>query len=64
MEVLDTQLQKKVRAASKKLGMDEQELVNHAVSQYLHMMEGAKQLKQELRMWDVLAAKSMRAHGF
>ena len=64
MEVLDKQLQKRVRLASKRLGLQEREVINRAVSSYLGSIEDAAALNQELRIWDVLAARTMRKYKF
>ena len=64
MQLLDKKLQKKIKTASKKLGVSEGEVLNRAVSTYLGEMSNAAQLRKELRFWDILSARTMRKHGF
>ena len=64
MEILDKKLQKKVRLVSKKLGLPERDFINRAVSIYLGNTEDFLSLQHELRMWDILSAKTMRKYKF
>jgi len=64
MQVLDKKLQQRVTRASKKLGIPEGEVVSRAVSTYLKGVENTAALYQELRMWDILSAKTMRKYKF
>ena len=64
METLDKKLQKQVRTASKKLGVPEREIIKRAVSSYLINFEDITSLRSELRVWDIISAKSMRSHHF
>lgn len=64
MEILDKKLQKRVVLASKKLGLDSREVINRAVSTYLGSIDDVLSLQGELRMWDVLSAKTMRKYKF
>lgn len=54
----------KLRAASKKLGLKEKELVNISVLTYLSELQNAISLKKELDAWDMLSALSMRKNNF
>jgi len=64
MEILDKKLQFKIRFASKKLGVSEHEILNRAVSTYIGSFEDLLNLNNELRVWDILSAKSMRKYNF
>ncbi len=64
MKILDEKLQRQVRIASKKLGVTENEIVKRAISSYLGNFEDLVNLQKELRMWDILSAKSMRKYNF
>ncbi len=64
MEILDKKLQKRVSWASKKLGLDKREVINRAVSTYLGNIDDILSLQSELRMWDVLSAKTMKKYKF
>lgn len=64
MEILDKKLQKKVKVASKKLGLLERDVVNQAVATYLETISGFVNLKKELDMWDMLTAQTVRKYKF
>lgn len=64
MEILDKKLQKKVSWVSKKLGLDKREVINRAVSTYLGSIDDIISFQSELRMWDVLSAKTMKKYKF
>ena len=64
MEILDKKLQKKVLVASKKLGLDERGIVNRAVSAFLRDIDEVLSFQNELRMWDILSAKTMKKYKF
>lgn len=64
MEILDKKLQKRVLLASKKLGLDKREVINRAVSSYLGSIDDIISFQNELRMWDVLSAKTMKKYKF
>jgi len=64
MELLDKKLQRQVGIASKKLGLSEREVISRAVSTYLSNTPGAAELSHELRIWDVLSAKTMQKYRF
>lgn len=64
MELLDKKLQHQVGIASKRLGLPEREVVNRAVSMYLRNISEVASLSRELRMWDVLSAKTMQKYKF
>ena len=64
MGILDKQLQKRVRLASKKLGLDERQVINRAVSSYLGSVEDLVGLQYELSLWDRLSAETMRKYKF
>ena len=64
MEILDKKLQQQVKVASKKLGLNERDVVNRAVSDYLQNIKEFTKLKNELRLWDVLSAQTMRKYKF
>ena len=62
MQILDKKLQKQVKVASKKLGLNERDVINRAVSAYLGNIKEFVNLRNELRMWDVLSAQTMRKY--
>ena len=64
MQILDKKLQKQVKVASKKLGLNERDVVNRAVSAYLGNIKEFADLQNELRIWDVLSAQTMRKYKF
>ena len=64
MEVLDKKLQKQVKIASKKLGLNERDVINRAVSEYLVNIKAFANLQRELRMWDTLSAQTMQKYKF
>lgn len=64
MEILDSKLQKRVRVASKKLGLNPKDVVNRAVSSYLGSMKEFADFQKELRMWDILSAETLRKYKF
>ena len=64
MGILDKRLQKRVRLASKKLGLDERQVINRAVSSYLGSVEDLVGLQYELSLWDRLSAETMRKYKF
>ena len=64
MEILDKKLQKQVKITSKKTGVNERDIINRAVSDYLRNIRGFVKLKNELRVWDTLAAQTMRKYKF
>ena len=64
MEILDKKLQKRVSLASKRLGLDKREVINRAVSSYLGSLDDMLDFQNELRMWDVLSAETMRKYKF
>ena len=64
MQILDKKLQKQVKVASKRLGLDERDVVNRAVSAYLVSMKEFTNLQNELRMWNMLSAQTMRKYKF
>ena len=64
MQILDKKLQKQVKMASKRLGLDERDVINRAVSAYLGNIKEFVNLQNELRMWDVLSAQTMRKYKF
>ena len=64
MQILDKKLQKQVKVASKRLGLDERDVINRAVSAYLGNIKEFVNLQNELRMWDVLSAQTMRKYKF
>ena len=49
---------------SKKLGVPEMEVIERAVSSYLGSLEDLVSLRGEMRMWDILSARTMRKHNF
>jgi len=57
MQILDKKLEKKVKIASKKLGLNEREFVNASVLSYLSQFQNAINFKKELDMWDMVSAK-------
>ncbi|KKW20759.1 MAG: hypothetical protein UY70_C0007G0002 [Candidatus Kaiserbacteria bacterium GW2011_GWB1_52_6] len=64
MRVIDRQLRQKVKRASKKMGLPEREVVERAVSSYLGSLEDVAALQKELRMWDILSARTMQKYDF
>ena len=64
MPVLEKKLQTRVKTAARELGLPEREVLNRAVSSYLLELEEWRRLKEELRLWDVLSAETMRANKF
>ena len=64
METLDKKLQKRVLLASKRLGLDKNEVINRAVSSYLGDIDNILNLQKELHFWDVLSAKTMQKYKF
>ena len=64
MGILDKKLQKQVRIASEKLGLNERDMINRAVSAYLGNIKEFTNLQKELRLWDVLSAQTMRKYKF
>ena len=64
MKVLDKKLQKQIKMASEKLGLNERDVINRAVSSYLQNIKEFTRLKNELRLWDVLSAQTMRKYKF
>ena len=64
MEILDKKLQKRVMLVSKKLGLDRREVVNRAVSTYLGSLDDVLSFQGELRMWDILSARTMKKYKF
>ena len=64
MEILDKKLQKRVTVASKRLGLNKREVINRAVSTYLRSIDDMLSLQNELRMWDVISAETMRKYKF
>ena len=64
MQILDKKLENKVKIASKKLGLNEQEFVNRSVLAYLSEFQNAINLKKELEMWNMVSAFSMRKYNF
>ena len=61
---MDKKLKKKVKAVSKRLGLNEREFVNASISAYLNEFQNAINLKNELSAWDMLSAASMRKNKF
>ena len=49
---------------SKKLGLDRREVVNRAVSTYLGSLDDVLSFQGELRMWDILSARTMKKYKF
>lgn len=64
MLILEKKLKVRMKMAAKKLGLDEREIVNRAVSAYLLELEDWRSLKEELRFWEVLSAETMRKYKF
>ena len=64
MEVLDKKLQKQVKVASKKLGLNECDVINRAVSEYLVNIKAFASLQNELRAWNALSARTMQKYKF
>lgn len=64
MEILDKKLQKRVMLVSKKLGLDRREVINRAVSTYLGSLDDVLSFQGELRMWDILSARTMKKYKF
>lgn len=64
MQILDKKLEKKVKIASKKLGLNEREFVNRSVLAYLSKLQNVMSLKKELEMWDMISAFSIRKYNF
>ena len=64
MQTLDKELQKQVRRVSKRLGVPEMEVIERAVSSYLGSLEDLVSLRGEMRMWDILSARTIRKHNF
>ncbi len=64
MEILDKKLQKRLILASKKLGLDRREVINRAVSTYLGSIDDIFSFQNELRMWDILSARTMKKYKF
>ena len=64
MQVLDKKLEKKVRIASKKLGLNEREFINRSVLAYLSEFKNAINFKKELEMWDMVSAFSIQKYNF
>ena len=64
MQILDKKLENKVKIASKKLGLNEQEFVNRSVLAYLSEFQNAINLKKELEMWNMVSAFSMQKYNF
>ena len=60
MEILDKKLQKQVRVASEKLGLNERDMINRAVSAYLQNIKEFTDLQKELRLWDEIGRASCR----
>lgn len=64
MLTLEKKLQTRVKTTAKKLGLEEREILNRAVSSYLLELDEWRGLKEELRLWDALSAETMRQHKF
>ena len=64
MITLEKKLKTRVKTAAKKLGLDEHEIMNRAISSYLVELDDWFRLKNELRLWDVLSAETMRKYRF
>jgi len=64
MRTIDKGLEQGVVRVSKKLGLTKRELINRAVSSYIGRFNSLGSLYQELRMWDVLSAETMRKNNF
>lgn len=64
MQVLDRKLQQRVKRVSKKTGLPEREIIERAVSSYLGNLEDVAALQKELRVWDILSAKTMQKYSF
>ena len=64
MEVLDKKLQKQVKVASKRLGLNERDVINRAVSEYLVNIKAFTNLQNELKIWDMLSARTMQKYKF
>lgn len=64
MEILDSKLQKQIKVASRKLGLNPRDVVNRAVSSYLDSMKEFTNLKKELHLWDILSAETLRKYQF
>ena len=64
METLDKKLQKKLILASKKFGLNKREVINKAVSTYLRNLDDFFSLQEELRMWDIASAETMKKYRF
>jgi len=64
MQVLDKKLEKRVKIASKKLGLNEREFINRSVLAYLSEFKNAINFKKELEMWDMVSAFSMQKYNF
>lgn len=64
METLDKKLHKRLASAAKKLGLNERDMINRAVSAYLFELGDWDSLHHELRAWDVLSARTMQTHKF
>ena len=46
------------------MGLPEREVVERAVSSYLGSLEDVAALQKELRMWDILSARTMQKYDF
>ena len=64
MKILDKKLQLQVKKASEKLGINERDVVNRAVSDYLSNLKQFTALKDELRAWDMLSSQTMQKYKF
>lgn len=64
MLILEKKLQTRVKTAAKKLGLDEREIMNRAVSSYLVELDEWRRLRDELRAWDNLSADALRKYNF
>jgi hypothetical protein len=64
MQILDKNLENKVKVVSKKLGLNKREFINRSVLAYLSEFQKAVNLKKELNGWDMLSAISIQKYNF
>lgn len=64
MLTLEKNLKVRMKTAAKKLGLEERDILNRAVESYLSELDEWRKLKEELRLWDVLSAATMRKYRF
>lgn len=53
--VLASKINKRIKAASRTLGVEEREVVDRALLSYLDNVEGALAMKNEFAMWEKLS---------